>query len=468
MKKTTRSARYIAIEILCSWEKNYQPVDLLMEQHIAKIGLADPRDRQLVMSLVYDAIRRRGYLDWVIGQFSKHPLAKIKIRTLQALRIGILQLLFMDRIPVSAAINETVQALKDMKQPKWLTGFVNGLLRNVDRKRATISTPFHLEHNDSLPEAALLSHPEWLIKRWKKHYGELEAIKICRENNKQASVCLRVNTILTTPAALLEKLKSSGLHVTPGQFSPLAIKLHDYHGPVIEIPGFSTGLFQVQDEAAQLVTLLLGPMLAGKQYLDGCAGLGGKTSHLAQFLPADGSLLAIEPNPGRFKKLKENLERLRLNTTVTIVEGTLDSLLPEYKEKFSGILIDAPCSGLGVIRRHPDIRWNRSKNDLLRYQDTQLALLKTAAELLAPNGILVYATCSTEPEENHEVIKTFLANNQEFELADCGETLPESCSRLVDSQGFFQTLPGQDDLDGFFAARLIKNVELKMANNKKN
>jgi 16S rRNA (cytosine967-C5)-methyltransferase len=123
---------------------------------------------------------------------------------------------------------------------------------------------------------------------------------------------------------------------------------------------------------------------------------------------------------------------------------------------------------LGVIRRHPDIRWNKSKNDLLRYQDTQLALLKTAAELLAPNGILVYATCSTEPEENHEVIKAFLANNEEFELADCGETLPESCSRLVDSQGFFQTLPGQDDLDGFFAARLIKNVELKMANNKKN
>ncbi|MBW2483758.1 MAG: 16S rRNA (cytosine(967)-C(5))-methyltransferase, partial [Deltaproteobacteria bacterium] len=168
MKKTTRSARYIAIEILCSWEKNYQPVDLLMDQHIAKIGLADPRDRQLVMSLVYDAIRWRGYLDWVIGQFSKHPLAKIKIRTLQALRIGILQLLFMDRIPVSAAINETVQALKDMKQPKWLTGFVNGLLRNVDRKRATISTPFHLESRNSIPEAAMLSHPEWLIKRWKK------------------------------------------------------------------------------------------------------------------------------------------------------------------------------------------------------------------------------------------------------------------------------------------------------------
>lgn len=456
MKKTTRSARYIAIEVLCNWEENRLPVDQIMEQHIASMILADPRDRQLVMSLVYDVIRWRGYLDWVAGTFSKHPLAKIKNRTLQALRTGILQLLFMDRIPASAAVNETVQALKDMKQPKWLTGYVNGLLRSVNREQQNIPIPLSGKNVSSLPEAARLSHPEWLIERWKKRYGASETQRICRANNTQAPLWLRVNTALTTPSALLEKLTNSELHAEAGKYSTLAIKLQDYHGPVTAIPGFTEGLFQVQDEAAQIVTLLLGPLQPGKQYLDGCAGLGGKTSHMAQMVPQESSLFAIEPNPERLMKLKENLGRLQLNKTVTIVEGTLDSLLPGNIEKFAGILIDAPCSGLGVIRRHPDIRWNRSPEDLLPYQEKQLALLTTAAQLLASGGILVYATCSTEPEENEEVIKFFLAADPRFEPADCHEALPENCASLVDSQGFFRTLPGQDDLDGFFAAKLIK------------
>ena len=456
MIKTTCSARYAAIEILCSWEESRLPVDQIMEQHITKMILADPRDRQLVMSLVYDVIRWRGYLDWVAGKFSKHPLAKIKTRTLQALRIGILQLLFMDRIPVSAAVNETVQALKDMKQPKWLTGFVNGLLRSVEREHQNILTPLSEKNISSLPETARLSHPEWLINRWKKRYGDSEAQKLCRANNTQAPLWLRVNSVLTTPAALLTKLKKSGLQASPGKYSPLAIKLHDYHGPVTAIPGFKEGFFQVQDEAAQLVTLILGQLQPGKKYLDGCAGLGGKTSHLAQLVPPGSNLFGVEPNHGRVIKLKENLERLQLNKTVTIVEGALDSLLPGNRENFDGILIDAPCSGLGVIRRHPDIRWNRSPADLARYQEKQLTLLETAAQLLAADGNLVYATCSTEPEENDGVVNTFLAANPRFELADISEVLPENCARLVDSQGFFRTLPGQDDLDGFFAAKLLK------------
>ncbi len=311
------------------------------------------------MSMVYGVVRWRGYLDWVVEKFSKHPLSKIKIRTLQALRIGIFQLLFLDRVPASAAINETVQALKDMKQPKWLTGFVNGILRSVDRGRHNIPDPLDAENIDALPDAALLSHPAWLIKRWNNRYGNAVTNTICKKNNSVAPLCLRVNTTLITPSVLLEKLRNEDLNVTAGKYSPLAIKIDAYNGPVTAIPGFSDGLFQVQDEAAQLVSLLLGPLHPGKAYLDGCSGLGGKTSHLAQMLPSNSTLVAIEPNIGRIKKLKENLARLRHDTTVTIVEGTLDSLLPEYREKFDGVLIDAPCSGLGVIRRHPDIRWNR-------------------------------------------------------------------------------------------------------------
>jgi 16S rRNA (cytosine967-C5)-methyltransferase len=453
MKKSSQGPRYIAIEILCSWEKSRLPLDQVMKKYFSRMVLDDPRDRQLSMSLIYGVLRWRGYLDWVIGEFSKHPLAKMKSRTLQALRIGFFQLFFLDRVPASAAINETVQALKDMKQPKWLTGFANGILRNAERQRQTTPTPFN---NMPLPESALLSHPDWLIRRWKNRYGDLLAATIFRKNNREAHLCLRANTTLTTADALLKKFKKADINAEPGKYSPLAVKLIDYHGPVIHIPGFAEGLFQVQDEAAQLVAMLLGPLQKKKSYLDGCAGLGGKTSHLAQMLPAENTLIAIEPNIGRVKKLRENLARLRLETSVTIVEGTVGSLLPEMKEKFAGVLIDAPCSGLGVIRRHPDIRWNRIPGDLLRYQETQSVILNSAAQLLAPGGTLVYATCSTEPEENEEVVNKFLARHSRFSLSHCRDVLSENETGLVDNMGFFRTLPGQDDLDGFFAARLIK------------
>jgi 16S rRNA (cytosine967-C5)-methyltransferase len=459
MKKASRGARYIAIETLRRWEESRLPVDQIMEQYIAKTTLGDPRDRQLIMSLVYGIMRWRGYLDWVVSKFSKQPLSKINNRTLQALRVGIFQLLFMDRVPASAAINETVQALKDMKQPKWLTGFVNGILRSVDRDCRNIPDPLRTENVDSLPETALLSHPQWLIDRWQHRYGKERTLSICRENNTQAPICLRVNTILTTPSALLELLSNNGLNVAAGKYSPVAIKITDYHGPITAIPGFTDGLFQVQDEAAQLISLLLGNLQPGKSYLDACAGLGGKTSHLAQLLPSESKLLAVEPNIERIKKLQENLARLQLATTVTIIEGTLATLLPDHKEKFDRLLLDAPCSGLGVIRRHPDIRWNRSAEDLLRYQEMQLDLLKDAAQLVAQKGILVYATCSTEPEENDEVVIKFLGSHPQFALSDCREELSASGASLIDSQGYFRTLPGQNDLDGFFAARLVKNNE---------
>jgi len=370
----SKSARYIAIEILCKWEETGLPIDQVMEQFCTPEDLNDPRDRQLVMALVYGVIRWRGYLDWVVEEYSKHPLAKMKSRTLQALRAGIFQLLFLDRIPASAAINETVQTLKDMKQPKWLTGFVNGVLRAVSRRKEPIPHPGR-EAGTSLPDAARLSHPDWLIKRWRNRYGKATAEAICQQNNRQAPVCLRTNTSLISRQALLEKLSLANIHAEKGTFGPDALYLAGYHGPITNIPGYTKGFFQVQDEAAQLVSMLLSPLQPGKSYLDGCAGLGGKTSHLAQVLPADSRLFAVEPHIGRINKLKENLARLQLDRSVTIVEDEIDSMHPEMEQRFAGVLIDAPCSGLGVIRRHPDIRWNRQPEDLLHYQDTQFSLL---------------------------------------------------------------------------------------------
>ncbi len=456
MDKKGRSTRYAALAVLCRWEERGLPLDQVMEEELADANLRDPRDRQFIRAMVFGVARWRGCLDWVAGQYASRPPAKMESPVLQGLRLGLFQLLFLDRVPASAAINETVQALKAMQQPKWLTGFVNGVLRSAERDRKNIPDPRHEAAAGKMPEPARLSHPEWLLKRWIKRYGIAETEALCQTNNTVAPVTLRVNTALISPATLLQQLQKEGLNAEPGAYSPVSIRLADHAGPVVAIPGFEDGLFQVQDEAAQLVSYLLGPLQPRCSCLDACAGLGGKTSHLAQLLPAGAKLVASEPNSSRSRKLKENLGRLHLDPLVTIVDGALASLLPRHAESFHNVLVDAPCSGLGVIRRHPDIRWNRNAADLRRYQAKQLQILDTAARLVAEQGILVYATCSTEPEENEVVVEKFLAGHPGFSLADCRETLPGPAKTLADSCGFFRTLPGRDDLDGFFAARIIK------------
>jgi 16S rRNA (cytosine967-C5)-methyltransferase len=441
---TTNSARLIAINTLCRLQESREPVDRILEDLCRGIAI-DQRDRQLAMAIVYGVCRKRAYLDWVLSQFSKHPLAKVKNRTLQALRTGVFQILFLDRIPDSAAVNETVAAFKEIKQPKHLTGFVNGMLRTISRKKESIAS----DTDPAIPEKALLNHPDWLLKRW-RHYGKDTTTSICRYNNEPATLCLRVNRKLTSTDDFINRLRKADVTTQAGNFSPDAVYLPEYRGNIQTIPGYDEGLFQVQDEAAQLVTLLLGPF-TGKRYLDGCAGLGGKATHLAQLLPGDCEITAVDPSRRRIELLKQNSG----SRDMVIHHCSLENI-PD-KGPYDGILIDAPCSGTGVIGRHPDIRWNRQPDELAGYRARQIGLLQTAANLMEKGGVLVYATCSLEPEENDEVIQTFIADHPEFHLTDCRRYLPGQAAKLIDRQGFFRTIPGRDNLDGFFAARLEKN-----------
>jgi 16S rRNA (cytosine967-C5)-methyltransferase len=440
-----KSSRQLAIEVLVAAVQKGQPVDQVFDQQQAGHLSGDPRDTQLATAMVYGVLRWQGYLDQVIAGFSSHPLAKMKPLTLAALRVGGYQLLFMDRVPDSAAINETVQALKASGQPKWLTSFANGVLRSLARGKEQV-----------LPvtsrEALFLSHPAWLIHRWRQRYGDEVTEAICQANNELPPLVVRVNSRRIGRPEYLQLVADGGIEVRAGTYAPDAIRLIGYRGSVTALPGYAEGLFQVQDEAAQLATLLFGD-LAASRYLDGCAGLGGKTSHLAQRMPPGGEVVAVEPHDGRRKLLRENLTRLGIDAT--IFAGELQAFAKEQPQSFQGILIDAPCSGLGVVGRQPDIRWQRSESDLHRYAERQRGLLDQAATLLASGGVLVYATCSTEPEENDEVVSGFLATHPDFVRADAKAFLPAAAHVLVDSQGCLRTLPHQG-LDGFFAARLEK------------
>ena len=425
-------------------------MDQVRDEFLKKTEPANPKDSQLVTALVYGVLRHQRYLDAILADFSRHPLKKMKLLTLQALRVGLFQLCFMDRIPPSAAVNETVKALRSAKQPKWITGFVNGLLRNIERNRHSLPD---MTTQGILPEAVRLSHPDWLFSRWCKRYGEEKAIAVCQVNNQTPTLTLRVNSSRLTREVFLKTLEEEGVTARPG-VAPESVVLPDYRGQVSSLPGYDNGHFMVQDEGAQLISLMLCPFAGGK-VLDACAGLGGKTVHLAQLITQQSQLVAIEPNKARFNLLLENIKRMGVGDTVTAIKCDLADFKRHSDSLFQAILVDAPCSGIGVIRRQPDIRWNRSAKDLLQYQSGQLTLLDEAAQLLAPGGVLVYATCSIEPEENEEVVSKFLQNHPELSISP-PPSFPESGLRFIDSTGFLHMVPTEEH-DGFFAARLEKN-----------
>lgn len=414
-------------------------------EHYTRL-MSEGRDRQLLKAIVFGVMRNLSYLDFILTKFCRHSLAKMQPIVLQSLRSGLYQLLFMNRLPEAAIINETIKALKAQHQPKWLTGFVNGVLRNICRQRGAI-----LAMGSDLPLTARYNHPEWLLQRWLTTYGRQETADICSRNNQPAPLCLRINRGRTCRADFLDLLHRHGYNARAG-LMPESIWLEGA-GAVAKIPGFAKGLFSVQDETAQIITGMLAPLTAGN-YLDACAGLGGKTMAMAQMVPAGGTIWAVEPHKGRQNLLGDNLARLGLRE-VNCFAGNLADFVRTTPLKFQAILVDAPCSGLGVIGRHPEIRWNRRSDDLAYFQKIQVALLENVAQILAPNGIIVYSTCSMEPEENEEVLKIFLANKPQIVISGAQQWLPEQARSYVNQEGLFHTRPSEDTQDGFFAARLV-------------
>jgi 16S rRNA (cytosine967-C5)-methyltransferase len=443
-----KSARFVAIKTLCELQKSREPVNSIFTSVLAEYPL-ESNDRQLATNIIYGLLRSRESLDIMLQHLCNQPLKKFHPFILQALRVGLFQIMYLDRIPESAAVNESVKAVQAAHLPKRLHGFVNGVLRNSIRKREELLA---LIENPARP---VLNHPDWLTQRWEKQYGQEETIRICRQNNEQAAFSLQINSCVTDRETFRKTLHEDRIKSRSGIYCDDTLILEDFHGAVSELPGFNEGYFQVQDQGAQLLAYLLGPMVQNGEYLDACAGVGGKTSVLVQMAKhAQAKISAVEPTKARRGKFKENMKRLHPELDTPLFPGTLQEFAASTSRRFHGILLDAPCSGTGVIRRHPDIRWNRRLEDFTRYQQTQLDLLQTAAALLHPEGTLVYATCSLEKKENEQVIEQFLKNNRDISLSDCTSALPAATQAFV-SKGFFTPLPGPE-IDGFFGARLTK------------
>lgn len=450
-RKQSSTARFVAVKTLCRLHHDRSSVKPLLDRAVREFSLPG-NERNLTMQLVYGVLRNRQYLDRILQLLSKTPLAKFDLFIHQTLAVGLYQLFFLERIPQAAAVHEMVECCKAGRVPKRLEGFVNGILRESIRQKEMLA----VKAMHGKGGAPIVNHPEWLFARWSGFFGPEEALRICAANNREPLLVLWTNAAKITRSDFCAMLDGAGIANRLGAYAEDAVVLPDYQGAITAIPGFNEGLFQVQDEAAQLATGLLGPFLPGGSYLDGCAGLGGKTANLLRFAADHGlTVHTVEPESYRRQKLQENLARLGTPCTPVIHEKTLQQFAMENPQPFDGILIDAPCSGTGVTGRHPDIRWNRRPEDLLLYQQEQLSILGRAAELLAPGSILVYATCSLEPEENQEVVKIFLAGHPDFQLTDCTAQLPDSARRFVTDLCF---APRPDTgIDGFFAARLQRN-----------
>jgi 16S rRNA (cytosine967-C5)-methyltransferase len=405
----------------------------------------DARDSAFILELVYGVLRNRLRIDWILDRFSSKPVSATDADTRNILRLGAYQLLFLNKVPPSAAVN-TATELAKLHGKKH--GYVNGLLRNIERKKDHIPLP------DAPDEAQRLSlrysHPEWLVRRWTRRIGAGPTEEVLRTNNRPAPLVIRTNTLKNTRDDLCSLLESQGAAVRRTPFSPAGVEIISSPG-MTALPAFREGRFLVQDEAAQLVGLMLSPQ-PGETVLDACAAPGGKAMHLAEQMHDQGMIIALEHDKGRIGRIRENGERLGL----TIVRPKFGDAAAFDDGSYDRILIDAPCSGLGVLRRHPDGRWTKQEGSLRERAALQARILENCSKLLKPGGVLVYATCTTEPEENEDIVTSFLVRNAGFTLDDPRSHLPAEAATLVGDDLFFRTFPMAPDMDGFFGARIRK------------
>lgn len=453
-QKLTNTARWTALQILNAVDGSQSSLDQLLAEYDSKPEALTGRDRALATAIIFGVLRWRARLDYIIGRLSKTPLHKIDPQIRNILRIGLFQILYLDRVPVSAAVNTAVDMAKVIAPP-FISRFVNGILRNACRMSHDLPAPFAADD----PVGALSiekSFPKWLLKRWRGRFGLQETIALCDSINTIPPITLRTNALRCNREALMDDLSSFAADIAATYYSPVGIAMHGMHQAVTEIPAFKAGYFQVQDEAAQIATYLLDPR-PGHSVLDACAGLGGKTGHIAQLMNNNGTLVAMDQHGEKLEKLNTEMDRLGIHIVATKKADLLKHTLDADNGRFDRILLDAPCSGLGVLRRNPDAKWSAAKQMLSRYAKTQLALLTRVAPLVKTGGIVVYTVCSNEIEENGDVIEAFLEKHPQFSRIPPPSDFPPAASRLLNDKGDLLTLPHRHHMDGFFGVRLRRN-----------
>ncbi len=401
-------------------------------------GYQDPRQRGLVQELSYGTLRWFHRLDAQLDQLLQRPLKKRDGDVRALLLVGLYQLLILET-PAHAAVAESVEAVRTLGR-HWATGLTNGVLRNAVRRSASL-----LETVDRQP-VARWSHPQWWIERMRKDWPQ-HWESVLSANNERPPMVLRVNTQRLQRTDYLGMLAEAGIEAAPLDVASSAIRLQEPRS-VDGLPGFRAGLVSVQDGAAQLAAFLL-DLAPGQRVLDACAAPGGKTGHVLELEPGLSSLVAIDSSVERLERVRENLDRLQLQAELVAADAAEPSAWWDGRP-FDRILLDAPCSASGVVRRHPDIKLLRRVGDPEALAVQQQRLLEALWPLLAPGGMILYVTCSVFSAENSNVLDAFLQRH-----GDAGEVALQKAPGQSTPVGR-QVLPGEQDTDGFYYARIVK------------
>ncbi|MBQ2120594.1 MAG: 16S rRNA (cytosine(967)-C(5))-methyltransferase RsmB [Peptococcaceae bacterium] len=450
MTKKQPGSRELALQILYQVNEEGAYANLALDKALFPCTWLDPRDRGFITEIVYGSVKNRGKLDYVLNQFASTKVNKMDKWTRNLLRLSLYQILFLDKVPDSAAVNEAVKLAKHYGH---VDKFVNAVLRNILRGMDGIQWPDKAKD----PVQYLMvqySFPQWMVERFIRQYGLEDAERLCEWYNQPAAMWIRTNTLKTTRAELKQILEKEGLTVSESRHTPEGLKIENAVN-LHKLKSFQQGLFTVQDESSMLVALAAEPA-PGQRVLDVCSAPGGKTTHMAQLMKNKGTIYACDIHKHRLDLIAENCKRLGISN-VELVQQDGTKLTKRWQEPFDVVLCDVPCSGLGVLGRRADARWAKESEDIAGLCKIQKKILEEAAQLVVPGGTLIYSTCTIAPEENQEMVKAFISEHPEYEL---DETLTD-CWLDVDKEetGYVQFLPFIDDMDGFFIARMMRREE---------
>lgn len=435
-------ARRAALDTLMEINSHGAYANIALSRVLSERELSDA-DRRFATELVYGTIKAGKTIDWMLERYMKKPLSKSKAPIRDILRLGMYQLKYMDKVPESAACNESVNLAK--RYGKASAGFVNAVLRSAVREPDR--TTFPDKDDDPVQYLALSSmHPSWLTKHWIKQFGYESAEKLCRFDNAPAILSLRTNTLRCSREELIDALEESGAHAELSRLVPEGVLVKSHTG-LAGLTPLQDGRAQVQDESSMMVAHVLDPH-PGEFVIDACSAPGGKTTHIAQMMNDSGRIAAFDIYEHKIKRIEENAARLGIHS---IEAALLDARMigTEYEGMADRVLLDVPCSGLGVLRRRPDARWRKTEESIAMLPALQREILDSGARAVKPGGILVYSTCTIEPAENERMVQSFLNDHPEYKLESAGALLP-----VPRNTDMVQLLPQIDGTDGFFIARM--------------
>lgn len=438
-------ARTIAAAVLKDMEQEGAYSNLKLNQYFKSYGL-EHKDRSFASEILYGTLRNKLKIDYMISRFSKTGLDKMSPWAINIIRTAVYQIFYMDRVPEFAAVNEAVEIAKS--KDRKAAAFVNGLLRGILRNKEAFNK---VEVKDSVGRMSIeYSHPEWFIKKYLPIYGEEFLCRWMEKNNTPSNMTVRINTLKIDTDGASRLFMQKGIGVKKG-IVPEALILEGY-GMIEKSHEYSGGLITIQDESSMLASHVLNPS-PGSNVLDMCSAPGGKATHMAQLMKDSGEIKAFDLYPHKIKLIKDNAFRMGLHI-IKAQEGDAAKHNAELDNSADFLLLDAPCSGLGLMRKKPEIRWRVSEGDIMDLSKVQKGILSNVSGYVKPGGHMVYSTCTITMEENEDVLEDFLEANSEFYVEDVSSFIPEELKDSITPQGFLKLFPQEHNTDGFFIAKL--------------